>query len=57
MANLVPTCGGAAGTGILTPGTLEILSLDAASVSVSFDLAPLGGWPDGNGDYTASFCP
>jgi hypothetical protein len=37
-------------------GTLEIVSLDATSVSVKVDLDPRVGWPDSNGDYTASFC-
>lgn len=53
----MPECGGGSGNTPGIEGTLEIVSLDAASVSVKLALESQSGWPTGNGDYTASFCP
>lgn len=52
-----PAPNGGSGNTVQVPGTLEITSLDATAASLKLDIAPLTGWPDGNGDYTAPLCP
>jgi hypothetical protein len=53
----MPACGGGSGNTPGALGTLEIVSLDATSVAVKLDLEEQSPLPDGNGDYTAAFCP
>jgi hypothetical protein len=52
-----PSCGGGCGNTPGVPGTLEIVSLDEASVSVRLDVDPQQGLTVQNGDYIASICP
>ena len=51
------TCGYSVGHLDGAAGTLDIVSLDATSISVKLDLDPSPTFPDINGDYTAPLCP